>query len=45
LEKNVDPAVWNKWWEVDVAPMSNGEAVLKYLASYVFRVATSDNRG
>ena len=44
LEKNVDPSVWHKWWEVNVKPVSDGRAVLKYLAPYVFRVAISDNR-
>lgn len=43
-EKNVDPSVWHKWWEVNVKPVSDGRAVLKYLAPYVFRVAISDNR-
>jgi len=45
LEKNVDPSVWHRWWEVNVAPMSDGKSVLKYLAPYVFRVAINDNRG
>ena len=44
LEKHVDPTVWRKWWEVSVKPVSDGRAVLKYLAPYVFRVAISDNR-
>jgi hypothetical protein len=44
LEKNVDPSVWHKWWEVNVKSVSDGRAVLKYLAPYVFRVAISDNR-
>lgn len=44
LEKHVDPSVWHRWWEVSVKPVSDGRAVLKYLASYVFRVAISDNR-
>lgn len=44
LENSVDPAVWHKWWEVNVKPVSDGHAVLKYLAPYVFRVAISDNR-
>ena len=44
LEKNVDPTVWRRWWEVHVKPVSDGRAVLKYLAPYVFRVAISDNR-
>ena len=44
LEKHVDPTVWRKWWEVNVKPVSDGRAVLKYLVPYVFRVAISDNR-
>ena len=36
LEKNIDPSVWHKWWEVNVKPVSDGRAVLKYLAPYVF---------
>jgi len=44
LEKNVDPTVWHRWWEVHVQPVSDGRAVLKYLSPYVFRVAISDNR-
>lgn len=42
--KNIDPAVWLKDWIVDVEPVHDGRAVLKYLAPYVFRVAISDNR-
>ena len=44
FEKNVDPSVWRKDWVVDVEPVQDGRAVLKYLAPYVFRVAISDNR-
>jgi Putative transposase len=44
LEQNVDPAVWHRWWEVNVKPVGNGQAVLKYLALYVYRVAISDSR-
>lgn len=44
LEKHIDPTVWRRWWEVNVKPVSDGRAVLKYLAPYVFRVAISDNR-
>lgn len=44
LEKYVDPAVWHRWWEVDVTAVGNGQSVLKYLAPYVFRVAISDKR-
>ena len=44
FEKNVEPSVWRKDWVVDVEPVHDGRAVLKYLAPYVFRVAISDNR-
>ena len=44
FEKNIDPSVWLKDWIVDVEPVQDGRAVLKYLAPYVFRVAISDNR-
>ena len=44
LEELIDAGVWHKWWEVDVQPVGDGKAVLKYLAPYVFRVAISDNR-
>ncbi len=44
LEALIDARVWHKWWEVDVEPVGDGRAVLKYLAPYVLRVAISDNR-
>ena len=44
FEKNIDPSVWRKDWIVDVEPVQDGRAVLKYLAPYVFRIAISDNR-
>lgn len=44
LAHAVDSEVWNKRWEVDVQPVGDGRAVLKYLAPYVFRVAISDKR-
>ena len=31
-------------WVVNIKPVGNGEAVLKYLAPYVYRVAICDNR-
>ena len=34
--------VWKKDWVCDVKAVGNGEAVLKYLAPYVYRVAISD---
>ena len=44
LEDSCDPAVWHRWWEVNVQPVGDGRAVLKYLAPYVHRVAISDKR-
>ncbi len=44
FEKNVAPSVWHQDWIVDVQPVQDGRAVLKYLAPYVFRIAISDNR-
>ncbi len=44
FEKNIAPSVWKKDWSVDVEPVQDGRAVLKYLAPYVFRIAISDNR-
>ena len=44
LEDCVDPDVWHRWWEVHVQPVGNGQAVLKYLTPYVFRVAIGNNR-
>ena len=31
-------------WVVNIKPVGNGQAVLKYLAPYIYRVAISDNR-
>ena len=36
--------VLKKNWVVNIKPVSNGAAVLKYLAPYVYRVAISDKR-
>jgi len=35
-------SVWKKEWVCDVEPVGTGEAALKYLAPYVFRVAISN---
>ena len=35
---------WKKKSVVDIKPVGNGQAVLKYLAPYVYRVAISDKR-
>lgn len=44
LLDEIDPEVWSQNWVVDVKPVGDGRATLKYLASYVYRVAISDNR-
>lgn len=44
LYDQVDPGVWKKTWTVDIKPVSDGRAVLKYLAPYVHRVAISNKR-
>ena len=35
---------WTKTFVVDIEPVGDGRAVLKYLAPYVHRVAISDSR-
>jgi len=40
----VDPQAWRHGWNIDVEPVGDGRAVLKYLAPYVHRVAISNNR-
>lgn len=44
LYEQVDPVMWTKPFTVDIKPVGDGQAVLKYLAPYVQRVAISDNR-
>jgi len=45
LFDQIPDSVWRKDWNVNVQPVGrNTEGVLKYLASYVFRVAISDSR-
>jgi len=44
LFANLPSSVWDKAWVVDSRPVGTGEAALKYLAPYVFRVALSNNR-
>ncbi len=44
LLEQIDPAVWRHNWVVHSQPAGDGRASLKYLASYVFRVAISDHR-
>lgn len=44
LYGQVPASVWREKWVVDLKPAGNGQAVLKYLAPYIHRVAISDNR-
>jgi hypothetical protein len=44
LEKEVPSETWTKPWVVDCRSVGSGQAALKYLAPYVFRVALSNNR-
>jgi hypothetical protein len=41
---DIDPVVWQMEWNVNVQPVGDGTAVLKYLAPYIFRVAISNSR-
>ncbi len=42
--RQVPPAVWSKKWVVHCQAVGRGEAALKYLAPYIFRVALSNKR-
>ncbi|MCA9164102.1 MAG: transposase [Planctomycetales bacterium] len=44
LYASMPDGVLKQDWVVNIKPVGNGEAVLKYLAPYVYRVAISDNR-
>jgi hypothetical protein len=44
LDVPVPAEVWGKRWVVDCRAVGSGEAALKYLAPYIFRVALSNNR-
>ena len=44
LYQAVPAEAWNAKFVVDIKPVGDGQAVLKYLAPYVNRVAISDNR-
>jgi len=44
LLHQVASATWRQEWVVHCQPVNTGEAALKYLAPYVFRVALSNNR-
>ena len=40
----VPPETWSQEWVVDCRPVGTGEAALRYLVPYIFRVAISNNR-
>lgn len=42
LVQQVPPQVWRQEWVVHCQPVGTGQAALKYLAPYVFRVALSN---
>jgi hypothetical protein len=42
LLEAVSPQVWQQEWVVDIQSVGKGEAALKYLAAYLFRVAISN---
>jgi hypothetical protein len=42
LYNQIPPSVWRQHWNVGVEQVGTGEAALKYLAPYIFRVAISD---
>ena len=44
LYRDVSSATWAQSWVVDCRPVGSGQAALKYLAPYIFRVALSNNR-
>jgi len=44
LIDQVPASVWRQDWVVHCRPVGSGEAALKYLAPYIFRVALSNNR-
>ena len=44
LIEQVPVEVWQQDWVVHCQPVGSGQAALKYLAPYIFRVALSNNR-
>jgi hypothetical protein len=44
LLSQIPSSAWKKKWVVDVKPVGTGQAVLKYLAPYVYRVAIGNHR-
>ena len=44
LFDSVPAEVWKKDWVVNCIPVASGDAALKYLAPYVYRIAITNNR-
>jgi len=44
LYANIPKQVWSKNWVVHSLPVGDGQAALKYLAPYIYRVAISNRR-
>lgn len=44
LYANIPQQVWSKDWVVHCLPVGDGQAALKYLAPYIYRVAISNRR-
>lgn len=44
LFEQVSPDAWTKKWVVNCKPVGDGQAALKYLAPYIYRVAISNRR-
>lgn len=44
LDDQVPPSVWQKAWVVHCKAVGDGQAALKYLAPYIYRVAISNRR-
>jgi hypothetical protein len=42
--KQIPAAIWRQQWVVDVRPVGNGEAAVKYLSAYVCRTALGNQR-
>ena len=40
----IDPAVWQKDWGINIKPFGSGENIIKYLGRYVCRTAIGDSR-
>jgi len=44
LHAKIPAEAWRKTWVIDCSPVRDGQAALKYLAPYVYRVAISNQR-